>query len=116
MPLKTANPYFFVGISIFAVSFTAYIMSLVNYATGNPEKPVTKGIYKISRNPQQISTIFMWAGIGLITGCGLVITLCALQLITVYPTFKAQETFCLEIYGNDYLEYMKQVPRYFLFL
>jgi protein-S-isoprenylcysteine O-methyltransferase Ste14 len=67
MPLLVDSFYFVIGLVLFIISFIAYIMSLIAYATGNPDKPVTKGIYKLSRNPQQISTIFMWIGIGLMT-------------------------------------------------
>lgn len=115
MPLKLNNPYFMFGLALFATAFVAYIISLVNYATSNPEKPVTKGIYKLSRNPQQITTILMWIGIGFMTNCILIIAICVFQFITVYPTFKVQEDFCIDKYGNDYRDYMKRAPRYFLF-
>ncbi|MBN1181942.1 MAG: hypothetical protein JXB49_06615 [Bacteroidales bacterium] len=115
MPLKVDTLYFVVGLVFFIISFVGYIMSLVTYASSNPDKPVTKGIYKLSRNPQQISTIFMWIGIGLMTNCSLIVAICILQLFTVYPTFKAQEKFCIDKYGFDYQDYMKKAPRYFLF-
>ncbi len=116
MPLQFDTSYFVPGLMLFVISFIAYIVSLVNYATSNPNRPVTKGIYRFSRNPQQITTIFMWIGVGLMTNCLLLIAICAIQLLTVYPTFKAQEKFCIDKYGNDYIEYMKNAPRYFLFL
>jgi len=115
MPLKVDSSYFVVGLVLFIISFGAYIISLVAYATSNPDKPVTKGIYKLSRNPQQISTIFIWIGVGLMTNYVLIIAICVLQLFTVYPTFKAQERFCFDKYGFDYHDYMKNAPRYFLF-
>lgn len=114
MPIEFNSPYFVIGLGIFCISFVVYLLSLINYATSDPEKPVTKGIYRLSRNPQQISTIFMWVGLGFMTSCGLIIALCAFQLITVYPTFKAQESFCVEKYGKEYQDYMKKAPRYFL--
>jgi protein-S-isoprenylcysteine O-methyltransferase Ste14 len=114
MPLKFNSVYFIIGLSLFVISFVGYMMSLQNYATGDPRKPVTKGIFKLSRNPQQISTIFMWIGIGFMTGCTLIIVVCMLQFITVYPTFKAQEAFCIQKYGEEYREYMERTPRYFL--
>jgi protein-S-isoprenylcysteine O-methyltransferase Ste14 len=116
IPLKMNLVTFITGGILFTISFFCYILSLVNYATSNPDKPVTKGIYRLSRNPQQIFTIFMWIGIGLLTGCILIILISIIQFITVYPTFKAQESFCLEKYGNDYSEYMDRTPRYFLFI
>lgn len=114
MPLITDTSYFVPGLSLFALSFMTYIISLVNYATSNPNRPVTKGVYSISRNPQQITTIFMWMGIGLMTNCAFIIAICVFQFITAYPTFKAQEAFCLEKYGVDYQKYMDKVPRYLL--
>ena len=116
MPLQFDTSYFVIGIITFILSFVAYIISLMNYATSIPDKPVTTGIYKLSRNPQQITTIFMWIGIGIMTNCLLIIVVCSIQLFTVYPTFKAQENFCIDKYGDDYIEYMKVAPRYFLFL
>jgi len=116
MPLQFNTSYFGFGLTLFIIAFVTYIISLVNYATSNPKKPVTKGVYKLSRNPQQITTIFMWIGIGLMTNCILIIAICVVQLFTVYPTFKAQEQFCIDKYGNDYSEYMKKAPRYFLFI
>ncbi len=116
MPIQINSFYFVIGLGLFILSFAAYIVSLVNYATNRPDKPVTEGIYKLSRNPQQISAIFMWIGIGFMTNCSLIIVICIFQFVTAYPTFKAQETFCLKKYGEDYRDYMKRTPRYFLFI
>jgi protein-S-isoprenylcysteine O-methyltransferase Ste14 len=49
------------------------------------------------------------------TNSVLIIAICVIQLFTVYPTFIAQEKFCIDKYGLDYQDYMKKVPRYFLF-
>lgn len=113
LPIRFNPPFFSIGITIFIIGYIAYVTSLINYATNDPCVPVTKGIYKISRNPMQITTIIMWVGLGFATGSLLVITICTIQLITVYPTFKAQETFCINKYGDPYREYMKKTPRYF---
>lgn len=115
MPLKIDSHCFVVGLVLFIISFMVYMLSLIDYATSNPDRPVTKGVYKLSRNPQQISTIFMWIGIGLMTNSILIIVICVIQLFTVYPTFIAQEKFCIDKYGFDYQDYMKKAPRYFLF-
>ena len=114
MPVKHVPIAFEAGISLFIPGYIAYVMSLVNYATTHPEKPVTKGIYRYSRNPQQLSTIVMWAGIGFITACWLIVFLCLFQLILVYPTFIAQEKYCIGKYGDEYIKYMQKAPRYFL--
>jgi len=114
IPIKINMPFFVIGLAIFSLGYFTYILSLVNYATNNPEKPVVKGMYKLSRNPQQITTIIMWVGIGFITSSLLIIAVCILQLITIYPTFIAQEKYCIEKYGKEYIDYMKDTPRYLM--
>jgi protein-S-isoprenylcysteine O-methyltransferase Ste14 len=105
-----------VGCLIFILSFIGYTTALVNYASSNPKFPVTKGIYKISRNPQQVMTIFMWIGVSFITNSSLILSICILQFFTVYPTFITQEKFCINKYGDSYRNYMKNSPRYFIFI
>jgi protein-S-isoprenylcysteine O-methyltransferase Ste14 len=113
IPLQFETTWFIIGLILFTLSYTAYMMSLINYATSNPKYPVTKGIYRLSRNPQQISTIFMWIGIGFMCNCMLLILVCLFQFLTVYPTFRAQEEDCIRIYGESYRDYMQKVRRYF---
>lgn len=115
IPMSFIALFFIIGISIFIIGYIAYLFSLINYATSNPEKPVTKGIYKISRNPQQLSAIVMWIGIGFLTSCWLIIIVCLVQLIAAYPTFIAQEKYCLDRYGDEYKQYMTKTSRYVVF-
>ena len=114
MPIQFNYRYFVSAIILFATGYILYVMALSNLATSQPERPVTKGVYKISRNPQQIFTIVMWVGIGFITSCWLIIVLCLFQLIVIYPTFIAQENYCIEKYGEDYKNYIKKAPRYLI--
>ena len=114
IPLKFQWLTFGIGITMFDIGYISYVISLINYATTNPDKPVTKGIYKFSRNPQQLATIIMWIGISFMTSCLFIVVLCLIQLITIYPTFIAQEKFCIEKYGAAYIDYMTETPRYII--
>lgn len=112
IPIQSHSALFFPGLVIFLSGYVLYTMSLIDYATTNPDEPVTKGIYRYSRNPQQIMTIVMWIGIGMVLNCGLIITLALLQLITSFPTFISQEKYCVEKYGAAFKKYMTKAPRY----
>jgi protein-S-isoprenylcysteine O-methyltransferase Ste14 len=114
IPLKFDFFYFGPGLILFISGYIAYITSLINYASSDPDRPVTTGIYKYSRNPQQLSTMWMWIGIGMMSSSFLIILICLIQLITVYPTFLAQEKYCIQKYGKSYIDYMKKTPRYFI--
>lgn len=115
-PLQFGSGYFIPGVGVYLLGYVFYVMALVNYATTEPGRPVVSGVYRLSRNPQQIGMIIMWTGVGMTTGVMLFFALCGMQLVFAYPTFLAQEEFCLERYGEEYREYMRRTPRYLLFV
>ena len=104
-----------IGLKLYAVSLICIYFALFAYATTEPNAPVTKGIYKISRHPQQVFSCLMIIGIGLILSNLIVIVSGLLQLFLLYPSMIAQERFCIEKYGNSYHHYLNNAPRYFIF-
>ena len=111
--IKFHTIWFWLGLSVFSFSAMLFFVTMHNYATTNPSKPVVNGVYKFSRNPQQILAVFMWVGVAILTQSILILILCILQLFLMYPTLIAQERFCIDIYKDEYREYMKKTPRYF---
>lgn len=106
--------FFFIGLMIYSLSLLCIIVALHSYAKTEPDKPVTNGIYKLSRHPQQVFTCIMLVGIGLMLINPIIIVSGILQLFLIYPSMLAQERFCTEKYGNDYSKYLSTTPRYFL--
>jgi protein-S-isoprenylcysteine O-methyltransferase Ste14 len=114
-PITNENIEFLLGIGVYIMGMIGLRVSVLNFITTPLNLPVTKGLYKYSRNPQETMLIVIFIGMALIIGSGIV-----LVLITVSKTFShynliAQEEACIKQYGESYLDYMKQVPRYFLF-
>ena len=112
LPIKFGNFWFVSGMTIFAAGIISYTSAMINFATTPPDQPVTKGIYRISRNPMQVMAMITWIGVGLVTASWLIIILCVLQGFFSFPSMTAQEKFCIKKYGNPYREYMKKAPRY----
>jgi len=106
---------FVAGLVLYAASLICICAALCAYATTEPDTPVTKSIYKISRHPQQVFTCTMIVGMGLMLSNPIVSISGILQLFLLYPSMIAQERFCVEKYGNSYSEYLHTAPRYFLF-
>ena len=104
----------FIGLTIYSSSLFSIIIALRAYARTEPNMPVTKGIYKLSRHPQQVFTCTMLVGIGLMLTNPIIIISGVLQLFLIYPSLLAQERFCVEKYGDDYRKYLSMSPRYFL--
>ena len=112
VPLQTSTIWFWFGVTISSISVILSAISIVNFATTPYDQPVTKSMYRISRNPVQVLAIIMLVGIGLATVSWIIIVASLLLAIISYHTFLAQERFCLEMYGNDYREYMNRTPRW----
>lgn len=113
LPLQLNFSGFYMGIIIFVIGISGYIAAMANYATTPANQPVTKGIYKITRNPQQLMSIILWTGAGIALNSWLMITACILQLILSHQGFIAQEQTCLKKYGQPYQDYLKKTRRYF---
>ena len=112
VPLQTGTIWFWTGVSVFSISTTLSAISMINFATTPQNKPVTKGMYRISRNPVQVLAIIMLIGVGLTVVSWIIILLSLLLAIISYPTFLAQERSCLEMYGDAYRDYIKRTPRW----
>ncbi|HEY71517.1 MAG TPA: isoprenylcysteine carboxylmethyltransferase family protein, partial [Anaerolineae bacterium] len=79
------------------------------------DQPVTRGLYQISRNPQQVSIFIAYVGISLTMGSWLSLLLITIGITWGHVRVLAEEETCLKNYGDAYREYMARVPRYFLF-
>ena len=114
LPLRM-GVFFFIGLVIYSVSLLCIVIALCTYAKTEPDKPVTGGIYKLSRHPQQVFTCIMLVGIGFMLISPVIIISGIVQLFLIYPSLLAQEKFCIERYGDNYSKYLSTSPRYFLF-
>ena len=115
IPFKLWTINFYIGAVIYLIGMILSIHAMYSFSKAELSKPVVNGIFKITRHPMQVMAMIMWFGIGLVSGSGILIICAVLYAVITYPSFKAQERFCIEMYGEEYLEYMKRTPRYFIF-
>jgi len=116
VPLQMGTIWFYAGSVIFVLSITLMTVAFSNYASTSSDEPVTKGLYKISRNPIYVSLILAITGIGIAAASWIIILLVMVYVIITHQLVLAEERHCLETYGEPYHEFKKKVPRYFLFL
>ena len=91
------------------------IIAIYNFKNAPLDKPITSGIYKISRNPQILMIYIGSLGICIIVGSGITIILHAFYIIFSHFRILGEERRLLEQYGESYREYKEEVPRYFVF-
>ena len=113
LPLKLGTEWFYVGILISILGTVMGFMAGVSFATAPLDKPMTKGVYSISRHPGYFSGFLVNLGIG-ISGLSWVFVLCAVALIIPYhiEVVQSEEPSLIEKHGDAYREYMNRTPRW----
>lgn len=111
--LKVGN-LFIPGIILYSLGLAGFIIALFNFKNTPPDQPATKGLYRISRNPQELMLFIMAIGICIAIGSWLALFILILTRLFLHSRNLAEEEACLERYGNSYRAYMERVPRYFL--
>ena len=113
VPFKLGTVWFYVGLPIYLLGLIPFAMVFMGFATTSPDKLITKGIYRYSRNPMYLSTIILFVGIGIATASWIFLLLPVVYM-SVLPLrmVDAEERHCLKIYGNYYREYMNRTPRW----
>ena len=114
-PLRFDSPYFILGVILWALGLIGLVTALWNFNSTPLDVPVTRGIYKISRNPQIFSIYTIFTGICFMIGSGLCLLLLVISVFFLHNLVLAEEESCLQQYGNSYRDFMTRVPRYFLF-
>jgi protein-S-isoprenylcysteine O-methyltransferase Ste14 len=103
------------GLALYIVGLTGFVVALFNFAKTPLDQPVTTGLYRISRHPQQFMISVAFLGTSIAMGSWIALGLIGIGVIGGHAKVVAEEKVCLEKYGESYMEYIKRVPRYFLF-
>jgi len=112
LPLKLGTAWFYVGVSIYLLGMLFNIVAEMNFRTTSIDKPVTKGVYRISRNPQLFGAFLAFIGISVACASWLFL-LFTLAMIAAYNILVvSEERWCLEKYGIAYREYMNSTPKW----
>lgn len=69
-PLKPGSPIVAVGIAIYVLGLTGFVVALLNYRSTPTDEPVTAGLYSVSRHPQQFTLSLAFLGISIAMGRG----------------------------------------------
>jgi len=113
LPLKLDTIWFIIVLLTYLPVISLLITGLMNFANAPADALVTKGAYRISRNPSYISAFFVNIGIGIacLSWVFLLIAIADFLLLRYYVV-AVEEPFLTEKYGDTYVEYMNRTPRW----
>ncbi len=112
LPIKLGTAWFFAGGFIYFLGAIIMVMAIFDFRTTAIDKPVTKGVYRFSRNPMYLGTFLFFGGTGIVCLSWVFLVLTGLFISLSHAIVVSEERSCLQKYGNAYQEYMNHIPRW----
>lgn len=104
---------FYTGAITYALGIILLIMSVVNFAAPLETGMNRSGLYCISRNPMYVAYFVFFMGCVFLTQSMLLFGFVVIFQITAHRIILAEERWCIQKFGSEYLKYMDKVRRYF---
>lgn len=113
VPLKIGTVWFLLGTILYVISFVLFVWSFFSYTRAEKNMLITKGIYRFSRNPMYAAYTLGMLGV-CVASASIWLLLTLIPFVYVmHGVILGEERYCKKIYGDDFLEYKRRVPRYF---
>jgi len=112
LPLQLGTAWFFPGLIIYLFGFFFTTTAILNFASTPKNELVTKGLYRISRNPMNIGWLMTQIGMSVACISWLYLMLTVVLMILINATTPSEQRWCLETYGDPYREYMSRTPKW----
>lgn len=102
----------FIGTFGFSIGILGTLTSYFNYFSSEQGKLITKGLYRISRNPMYVSTLIMISGMAALCGSYIMTVILILYFFIQHPVIIEEERFCKESFKEDFELYKEKTRRY----
>jgi len=103
---------FYIGVSFSVIGLLLYAISFINFGKPSEQGINTHGLYKYSRNPIYVAFFIYLLGCVLITQSLILLALLIVYQTSVHWIVLSEERWCIQQFGNEYIQYMKRVRRY----
>ena len=112
LPLKLGTAWFYAGSNICLLGMTFAGIAVLDFTTTSADKPVTKGVHHISRNPMFFGWFLILIGIGIACTSWIYLLLAIASITLMDILVISEERFLLEKYRDAYREYMNRTPKW----
>jgi protein-S-isoprenylcysteine O-methyltransferase Ste14 len=112
VPIYLDTAYAITGLVIYIIGFGFYSAAWITIAQSKRGKIFSSGPYRFSRHPVYISSAIQFLGAGLISQSWFFLGLSLLVGISHMYNALVEEKICLEIFGDEYRQYMASTPRW----
>ena len=112
LPLKLGTIWFYAGLLVYLLGMLVVISAMLSFHTTPVDKPVTKGVYSISRHPMYLGHFFTNISISIACLSWIFLLVAIVAVILEQSSVASEERACLKQYGDAYREYMNRTPRW----
>ena len=113
LPLKLNTIWFYAGLVFYIVGITMSFLAIYGFATNPIDKPVSKGIFRYSRNPMYLGGFIFLMGISLASTSWIYFLIASIWMtLTHVMEIPVEESECTKKYGTDYTEYLNKTPKW----
>ena len=112
LPLKLGTLWFLGGLLIYVPGILIEVLALLSFNNTSVDKPVTEGVYSISRHPMYVGDFLFNIGISMCCLCWIFLLVAIIAAILEREIAIVEERWCLEKYGDAYREYIKRMPKW----
>lgn len=110
--IKIDSYWFYVGLAIYGLGVILCIFSVLNFAKPEENGINLKGLYQVSRNPLYVAYFIYFLGCVLLTQSMILLAILLVFQISAHWIIKSEERWCIQKFGEEYINYMNKVRRY----
>lgn len=111
LKIDVNSKIFKIGIIVYIFGIILFVLSVYSFEKYS-DGICKNGIYKFSRNPMYIGYFIYFIGCSLLTKSFLLFIFTLIFQISSHWIILSEERYCIKIYGEEYINYMKEVRRY----
>ncbi len=112
LPIRMNTNWFFFGMILYFIGIFIGTSAMYSFFKTPPEKLVTNGIYRYSRNPMYLSIVLLYTGISIVCLSWLFLLITIIFTILTYFLILSEEEYCCKKYKNKFNDYMSKTPRW----
>lgn len=112
LKIKIDQQWFYVTLLIYGFGILLCLLSVLDFAKPTEKGINMKGLYRISRNPMYVAYFVYFLGCVLLTQSLILLAIVIVFQISSHWIIRSEERWCIEMFGDEYISYMKRVRRY----
>lgn len=103
---------FWAGFGLYIAGILLLAAAVAAFCAPSPNGMNQGGVYRFSRNPMYGAYFLLFLGCALLARSWLLLGLTLCLQFSAHWIVKAEERWCVEAFGESYVEYMKQIRRF----